>query len=320
LLDQGVYQVVDANTNRVSEGLRVIEEFLRFVVRDRALTDLAVGYRRHLNRLSAYCDYGKMMAGRNTERDMRAKEAPSKRSNMESLLRANFKRVTEGLRVLEEYLGNAEFNVLRYDVYEFEKSVFSRYISKKIGKGVYLVSDDVDVLKKGVLDGVPICQLRDKSGSKSDILEKAHLLKKFCETTNTLFIVNDFIDIALAVDSDGFHSGQDDISVVELKKILGPYKIIGRTTHDISQGMIAEREGADYISVGPIWETPSKPGREGIGFNYLEEVRGSVSIPFVVIGGINSGNVGKLLPFDPPLIGLIRASEDIPRIHELMGV
>ncbi|MDA1354297.1 MAG: thiamine phosphate synthase, partial [bacterium] len=94
-----------------------------------------------------------------------------------------------------------------------------------------------------------------------------------------------------------------------------PHKLLGRTTHSLDQGVVAQADGADYVSVGPIWDTPSKPNRAGIGFDYLKEANTQLTIPFVAIGGINTGNIDDILPYSPPLIGLIRDFENIPSLQ-----
>lgn len=118
--------------------------------------------------------------------------------------------------------------------------------------------------------------------------------------------MNDFIDIAILTEADGLHTGQDDIPLEELRKLLGPHKLLGRTTHTLDQGKDAQAQGADYVSIGPIWETPSKPGRAGIGFEYLKTHKTSLHIPVVAIGGINSQNIDQIRPFEPFWIGVIR--------------
>ena len=128
------------------------------------------------------------------------------------------------------------------------------------------------------------------------------------------FIINDYIDIAISLDVDGVHTGQDDISICEQRKLMGPHKIIGRTAHDFEQGFSAQQAGADYVSAGPIWPTPSKPGRDGIGFDYLEKAAKQLTIPYVAIGGVNHANIDQVMKYNPPLVGLIRDYENIPRL------
>ncbi|RAP28264.1 thiamine phosphate synthase [Candidatus Marinamargulisbacteria bacterium SCGC AG-414-C22] len=310
-------QIIDANLNRATEGLRVIEDYVRFVAQQKIHTDTLAAMRKQIHKLHPQTP-GQLHI-RDTNSDMRAKEIPQKRQSLIDLLTANFKRVEESLRVLEEYTGNAGFNTLRYDVYELEKEISLDLLKKNIQSGIYLISDNVDVLIKGLSWNVAFIQLRDKHATKKTIYEKALALKKASNKTNIPIIINDHIDIALSLNFDGVHTGQDDIPVNEQRKLLGPHKIIGRTTHSLEQGKIAEKEGADYISVGPIWETPSKPNRDGIGFDYLKQAAQSINIPYVAIGGINKSNIQNVIKHNPPLVGLIRAYEDIPYIQTLIS-
>jgi len=307
--------ILDANLNRVSEGLRVIEEYCRFIAANPELSEALAGLRHRVNQLES-TETANLNA-RHTERDARANELPAKRADLKDLLRANFKRVEEGLRVLEEYDGNTEFNRMRYVCYDLEKTIVLTLLKPLIQPGIYLISDEIEVLKKGLDWGVSLIQLRAKSETKAEIYNKAGELKSICKSYQTPFILNDHVDIAIAVDADGVHTGQDDMPISEIRKLFGPHKLIGRTTHTLDQGQQAKKEGADYVSVGPIWETPSKPGRSGIGLDYLKEAP-SLALPYVAIGGINLSNLEKITPFRPPLIGLIRDYKNIPEIKKLL--
>ncbi len=305
-------QIIDANINRVAEGLRVIEDYVRFVVSDKDITDRLVQMRKTLNQ--SLGDFPEHLAIRDTVQDVRSKEVPDKRKDLNSLLKANFKRVQEGLRVLEEYTGKAFYNVLRYDSYELEKAVLLPLIKPQIVPGVYYISDNEENLIQALEWGVSLIQLRGKDREKSDLLEIAKRLAPLSKEKGIPFIINDYLDIALLVDADGLHTGQDDVSVSELRSVFGEHKLLGRTTHDFEQGKVAQSQGVDYVSVGPIWETPSKPGRAGIGFDYLSRAK-ELDIPFVAIGGINYDLLDKVLSYGPPLIGLIRDFNRIPDIQ-----
>jgi thiamine-phosphate pyrophosphorylase len=309
-------QVIDANINRVSEGLRVIEEYCRFIASDKETTEKIALLRKEVN--SNEKERTANLQSRNTYKDMRAKEKPPTRKDLTQLLTANFKRAEEGLRVLEEYTGESVFNRLRYDIYQLEKQVVLSLQKKLINRGIYLVSDDIDVIANNLKKEVALVQLRDKNSSKTEILEKAIKLKKITAKSKIPLIINDFIDIAITIDADGFHSGQDDIDISYQRKLLGPHKIIGRTTHNIQQGLLAQKQGADYVSVGPIWDTPSKPNREGIGFEYLKEASEKLVIPYVAIGGINLGNIEEISKYHPAMIGLIRAYSDIEKMAKFI--
>lgn len=305
-------QIIDANINRVAEGLRVIEDYARFIYRHKKLTNELALLRKQIN--STEKDFVPHLLIRNTEHDMRAREVPIVRKNIQQLLKANFKRVEEGLRVLEEYTGNSFYNRARYRVYDLEKDILLSAMRKTLKPGVYLISDDVKILEKGLLWGVSCIQLRDKKSPKEIVLKKAITIGKKAKAAGIPFIVNDYLDIAILSDADGFHSGQDDMGVQFLRKILGPHKIIGKSTHNLKEGKKAEKEGADYVGIGPIWSTLTKPEEKAIGLNYLRKAENSFSIPYIAIGGVNLSTMPELLFLKPPLVAIVSAYKEIPAI------
>jgi thiamine-phosphate pyrophosphorylase len=137
--------------------------------------------------------------------------------------------------------------------------------------------------------GAKILQLRAKDVSSREFLEIARQVKMICHRAGCLFIVNDRADIALAVDADGVHVGQEDLPLAAARKVLGSKKIIGVSTHDPQQAQIAERDGADYIGFGPIYGTTTKAtGYSARGLEQLREIRSLVQVPIVAIGGITA--------------------------------
>lgn len=156
--------------------------------------------------------------------------------------------------------------------------------------------DLVEVMEEAILGGVDIIQLRDKYSSKREVLEKAKKLRDLTKKHDVIFIVNDHIDVALAVEADGIHIGQDDLPLCEARKIMGPNKIIGISTHAIEEARLAEAEGADYIGVGPVFHTKSKVDVvDPVTTAYVGQVAEEIKIPFVAIGGIKLHNVDQVL-------------------------
>lgn len=154
----------------------------------------------------------------------------------------------------------------------------------------------LEVMKEALEGGADFIQLRDKKSTKKQILEKAKALRELTKQYNVPFIVNDHIDIAIAVNADGVHLGQDDLPLREARNIIGDKKIIGISTHSLEQARAAERGGADYIGVGPIFPTQTKEDVvELVTLSYLREVVENISIPFVPIGGIKLHNVDEVL-------------------------
>jgi thiamine-phosphate pyrophosphorylase len=145
-----------------------------------------------------------------------------------------------------------------------------------------------------VNSGVSVIQYRVKNVSTRAMAEEASALKGLCG--RALFIVNDRVDVALAVDADGVHIGRDDMPFGLARRLIGPDKIIGVSVHDISEAVTAEKAGADYIGVGPVYSTANKQDAdEPTGIGLIREIRESVSIPVVAIGGIGLANARTVI-------------------------
>lgn len=150
-------------------------------------------------------------------------------------------------------------------------------------------------MEQTLIGGADMLQYRAKDTPKRQALEQAYALRELTRRYETPLIINDHLDIALAVGADGVHLGQDDLPLAEARRILGPDKIIGISTHSIGQALEAERGGADYIGVGPVYPTGTKPGRTAVTTDYVREAAEKVKLPFVAIGGITLDNVDAVL-------------------------
>ena len=150
-----------------------------------------------------------------------------------------------------------------------------------------------EVTNQLLLGGAGLIQLRAKGCQKEDILKWAQALLPLCRTIGVPFIVNDFVDIAVEVDADGVHLGQEDGSLNEAREQFKTPKIVGRSTHSPEQAQAALAEGADYIGFGPLFPTPTKKGRPGIGLENIPGVMSAVGskIPVFCIGGIRRDNL-----------------------------
>jgi thiamine-phosphate pyrophosphorylase len=186
-------------------------------------------------------------------------------------------------------------------------------VNKSFDRDLYVISDDADVLIKAVRDGATIVQLRDKSGSRKMIIEKTTSILRLKKERPFTFILNDDPELAVELGADGVHVGQD-MSTLETRNIIGKFIILGKTTHNLQQGMEAIRDGADYISVGPVYATPTKPGRPAVGLAYVREAAQKLSIPFVAIGGIDLGNIDDVLAAGAKTIGIVRAAGEAPAL------
>lgn len=171
-------------------------------------------------------------------------------------------------------------------------------------RGLYAIIDNsirpslsnMEIAKRVLAGGAEILQLRGKGLSSKELLEQAREISLLTTAAGAIFIVNDRADIALLSDADGLHLGQDDLPISEARKILGKDKLIGVSTHNLEQAVTAERDGADYIGFGPVFETTTKAdAEEAKGVQALREIKKTVSIPLVAIGGINLDNIKEVI-------------------------
>jgi len=167
--------------------------------------------------------------------------------------------------------------------------------------------------------GADIIQFRDKTLGVKEKFEVARALRKICSAHKVLFIVNDSTDLALSCQADGVHVGQDDLPlpvVQELVKRSGRTDfLIGKSTHSLAQAKAAEAEKADYIGIGPVFATPTKPTYEPVGLNLVRDVTAAVSTPHVAIGGINADNVKLVLVAGAERVAVVRAVCGAPDVE-----
>ena len=143
--------------------------------------------------------------------------------------------------------------------------------------------------------GCKVIQYREKNKSKNDMVKEVKKLKKICES-KAIFLINDYIDIALECNVDGVHIGQDDVSIETARMLLGKDKIIGLTVHNLEEAIKAEMLGVDYIGVAPIFKTETKEdARDPIGVDIIKTIRKNVDLPIVAVGGINKNNVKEII-------------------------
>ena len=172
-----------------------------------------------------------------------------------------------------------------------------------IPKGLYGITGDnfangksnYECVEEMIKGGIKIVQYRDKFKSTREKVEEAKAIKKLCHKNNVLFIVNDDVAVAMLVDADGVHVGQDDMKPDDVRKLIGINKIIGLSTHSEEQGMAAyNNENVDYIGVGPIFTTTTKDTAP-VGLEYLEFAVKNLHLPFIAIGGIKEYNIDEII-------------------------
>jgi thiamine-phosphate pyrophosphorylase len=170
--------------------------------------------------------------------------------------------------------------------------------------------DPEALLRAALSGGADIVQLREKQLGRSEIERSASTFRRVCDTYSALFIVNDDPDLARACDSDGVHIGQDDGSVEEARALLGPDAIIGLSTHSKEQIDAAGEQPVDHISVGPIWETPTKAGRPAVGLELVRHAAEHATHPFFGIGGIDTSNAEQVVAAGAERLCVVRAIRD----------
>jgi len=307
-------RILDANCNRIGEGLRFLEDVARFLLNDAAVSHQLKTMRHNL--VKSLNKFGTaMLSERDAAADVGFGTQISQHQDLPSLARANAKRVEEALRVVEELaklsdlsatLRSKDFEQARFNLYTLEKELLSRLVRRQKIKeltGLYVIIDTqilelkdvIDAARKAIRGGAKVIQLRDKQHGKGELLVIAQQLKDLCCKSSTLFIVNDYLDIVLASEADGIHIGYDDLPLSAVRKELPIDKIVGLSTHTLVQAQDAEVEGADYIAVGSIFPSPTKVHAMVVGLEYLRQVRKAVSIPIVAIGGINKENIGEVM-------------------------
>jgi thiamine-phosphate pyrophosphorylase len=169
--------------------------------------------------------------------------------------------------------------------------------------------DPEPLLRAALRGGVDIVQLREKSLPRREIELSAQTFRRLCDNHSALFVVNDDPDLARACDADGVHLGQEDTTAEEARRILGPDAIIGLSTHSKEQ-IAASGSAPDYVSVGPIWETPTKQGRPAVGLDLIRHAAANAPHPFFAIGGIDPSNVAAVVEAGAQRICVVRALRD----------
>lgn len=319
-------RIIDANLNRATEALRVIEEIARFYLDNESLC-AQLKYLRHELAGIICSNYSALLKSRDTEGDVGTSVINNtEKQDVLDIFKANFKRLQQALRVLSEY-GNAErldisvFEKTRYESYTLEKNMFEE-LSKKLklkrleDKKLYLVTDRskfasvdefLDAVAASLKGGVQIVQLREKTATAKEFIGLGRKVKELCAIYDALFIINDRVDVAHIIGADGVHLGQDDIDIDSARHMLGKDAIVGISTHSSEDAQKAMALGADYIGVGPVFETPTKPGRKSVGLEYVAWASKNVSIPWFAIGGINTENVSEVLNAGASRIAVVRA-------------
>ena len=192
---------------------------------------------------------------------------------------------------------------IRYEIYTLEIELLSLSKFKKSEKilkenDLYVITDHKEnllkIIEEILIAGVKIIQYRFKKGSDKDHLNEAIQIKNLCERYDSLFIINDRVDIALASNADGIHLGQDDLNPKTARKLLGYSKIIGISANNETDISNAIEEGCDYIGIGPVFETATKKNKKPLGIEKIKMLTKDLNIPWFAIGGVTTNNISYL--------------------------
>ena len=329
MLRNDIYRIIDANINRASEALRVLEDWARYSKDNKQISEKLKKIRHFINSLLS--EYPNLIRHRESELDIgRDIENNSGRKSVRDIIRANCKRAEESLRVLSEYGQLVEtlkwsvstFENYRYEIYTIEKELIkNEKLLRLYNAKLYLVAgrdvamqrlytdhEFLSIVEKSVSGGINIIQLREKNENEIKILNLAKEIKRIISGTDVLFIINDRVDLALVCDADGVHLGQDDLPVSEARKITPEGFLIGLSTHSPEQGKDGLISGADYLGVGPVFPTPTKPDYKAAGLEYVSWAKDNLKdIPWFAIGGIDENNLDKVITAGAGKIAVVRA-------------
>ena len=307
--DIQVFRIIDANFNRASEGLRVVEEYLRMILNDSHLTERCKAIRHELGGLLSESFRSQLSQSRNSSGDIgREIETDTEhvRSDPRDVLAANLKRIQQSLRAIEEFskvLPNGPSRIieqLRFNTYELEKTINGVLRSEASipCPAVHVLIDAQDsseqfaaVVRELVDAGADFIQLRSPDVTDLVLFERAKTLVQMTKDAGSRSIINDRPDVAATVHADGVHLGQDDLPIRAARSILRPGQLIGYSTHSLEQALDAVDQGADYIGVGPVFPSKTKSFDEYVGTELVKQVLKKTKIPAFAIGGIDTLNI-----------------------------
>jgi thiamine-phosphate pyrophosphorylase len=306
-------RILDANLNRAREAMRVVEDYARFILDDQP-TSHAIKLLRHELADATAAVAGQAILHRLTTGDVGTNtkaDDECSRHDVSHVVTAAGKRLGEALRTLEEFLkiddppAAARIEALRYRFYTLEQTIAQTlrpaccdFASVRL---YVLITESLcrrpwlDTCRQAIEGGADCLQLREKSLTSGELLKRAISMVELCREYKVKSIINDRPDIAVLSGADGAHVGQDDLPAREVRKLIGRERILGVSTHQISQARQARLDGADYIGVGPIIRSATKPRDILPGIDYAREVFKEIQIPAVAIAGISAQNVDEVM-------------------------
>jgi thiamine-phosphate pyrophosphorylase len=309
----GIYRILDANLNRCVEGLRVVEEYLRFVLEDRHLASACKQLRHDVAHATRNLPSLRLQSARDSAHDIGASistDSELHRLDARAVAAASWKRAQQALRSLEEYSKvvaaptASEFETLRFRTYTLEASahLLEAAQDKLADVKLYVLLDGrssatnfEQLVRQLVSAGVDAIQLRDKQLNDRELVQRAKLLRQLTHESDCLFVMNDRPDLALLAAADGVHVGQDELTVRDVRSVVGPDMLIGVSTHTLAQAEQAVLDGAQYIGCGPTFASRTKSFPDFAGLEFLRQVSQRIRLPAFAIGGINLANLPQVL-------------------------
>ncbi|MFO0876662.1 MAG: thiamine phosphate synthase [Gemmataceae bacterium] len=328
-------RILDAGFNRAREALRVVEDYCRFALDDAFLSSLLKEIRHDLTAAFEELAPPTLLSARETEQDVGTQistEREYERASLFDVVRANLKRLEEALRSLEEFakvpspLLAERIERLRYRSYTAERAILLGARAREMLRdarlyvllsGASCVSSLEWTIAEAAAGGAGIIQLREKSLPDRDLICRAREVRQWTRKAGVLFIMNDRPDIARLVEADGVHLGQDDLSVKDVRKVIGPDALIGVSTHSPDQLRQAILDGASYVGVGPVFPSGTKAFSEFAGLDYVRQAMAITSLPAFAIGGIHPGTLASVLAAGATRVavsGAIAGADDPRRV------
>lgn len=305
-------RIIDAAANRAREGVRVLEDWARFAWDDAHLTGCLKQIRHDLAAALNGISWEQRLAARETQADVGTEITTPTEYNREKLpdvLTANFLRLQESLRSLEEFCKiidpavGAAIEQLRYRAYTVQRAIDSTRIGleRLAAARLYVLLDgrssveEFQQMAQGLLAaGVDVVQFRDKRLADRELIDRARRLRQLTRDTATLLVINDRPDLAALAQADGVHVGQEELSVKDARSIAGTDVLIGVSVHSIEQARQAVLDGANYLGVGPTFPSGTKQFDHFPGLELLRAVAAEIRLPVFAIGGITRENVDQV--------------------------
>jgi thiamine-phosphate pyrophosphorylase len=323
--ESGVSRLLDAAANRAREGLRVVEDYCRFVLDDAVLCAELKTLRHDLTATLAHLPADLLLQSRDTPGDVGTNlttAGEGERGSPGAVVQASLKRLQEALRSLEEFgklagpeLGHA-LEQLRYRSYTLEKAILTGGPARDrlrdarlylLATGSACLGPLDRTIAEAIAGGVDVVQLREKELTDREFVDRARQVRRWTRQAGIVFIVNDRPDIAVLADADGVHLGQDDLTVSAARRILGPDALIGVSTHNLAQLRQAVLDGASYVGIGPTFASGTKDFQELAGLDFVREATTATSLPAFVLGGVDATNVDQVVAAGGRRVAVSRA-------------